>query len=243
MRTKVALSFLIMVMVSAVTPADVLLNSDTPQNPSLDQLKERLSKQYATIEKTIASPPKPSDSPILVRTPGQPPYDLADYKKRLRLWQDDLAQSFKAAGDTVTEILKTNPSDADYWRERLETLQLYAEPVSSPETRSVFGRTEVQQSARLLEMPLPGSTDEARAAKARGEVRLRLVLAADATVKYVFPIKSLRHGLTESAMAAAGQIKFEPAVRNGQPASQFLTLVYEFKDGQPRKPYVPSTEF
>jgi hypothetical protein len=34
-----------------------------------------------------------------------------------------------------------------------------------------------------------------------------------------------------------------PAVRNGQPASQFLTLVYEFKDGKSRKPYVPRTEF
>ena len=68
-------------------------------------------------------------------------------------------------------------------------------------------------------------------------------MAADATVKYVFPIKSLRYGLTESAMTAATQIKFEPAVRNGQPASQFVTLVYEFKDGHTGKPYVPRTEF
>jgi TonB family protein len=243
MRTKIGLSFLIIAMVSAIVPAGASPKSNTHQSLSLDQLKEKLNKQYATIEKTIANPPNPADSPALVRTPGQPPYDLANYKKRLRLWQDDLAQSFKAAADTVDEILKTNPPDAEYWRERLETLQLYAEPVSSPDTRSIFGRSEVETSARILEAPPAVYTTEAQAAKARGDVRLRLVLAADGTVKYVFPIKSLRYGLTESAMAAAAQIKFEPAVRHGQPASQFVTLVYEFKDGQARKPYIPRTEF
>jgi hypothetical protein len=213
------------------------------QNPSIAQLKEKLVKQYATIEKTIANPPNPADSPILVRTPGQPPYDLADYKKRLRHWQDELAQTFKAAADTVAEILKTNPKDADYWQERLETLTLYSQPVSSPQTRTVYGRSEVETSAHILDAPAAVYTTAAQAAKAHGDVRLRLVLAADATVKYVFPIKSLRYGLTESVITAAAQIKFEPALRNGQRVSQFVTLVYEFKDGQARKPYVPRTEF
>jgi hypothetical protein len=59
----------------------------------------------------------------------------------------------------------------------------------------------------------------------------------------VFAIKSLPHGLTESAMKAASAIEFEPAIRNSKPASQFITLVYEFKDGQARPPYIPKTIF
>jgi hypothetical protein len=69
------------------------------------------------------------------------------------------------------------------------------------------------------------------------------VLASDGTVKNVFPIKSLRHGLTESAMKAARQIRFDPAIKNGKPASEFMTFVYEFEKGLARAPYIPKTVF
>lgn len=128
-------------------------------------------------------------------------------------------------------------------RERRETMTLYSQPTSPPASRAVFGAGEVQKKARLVNAPAAVYTDEARAAKARGEVRLRLVLAADGTVKNIFPMKPLRHGLTEAAMEAARQIKFEPAIRNGQPASQFTTLSYEFKKGRGLAPYVPDHEF
>ncbi len=74
-------------------------------------------------------------------------------------------------------------------------------------------------------------------------MRLRLVLASDGTVKYIFPMKPLPYGLTEAAMAAARQIKFERAIRDGEPASQFATLSYEFKDGHGLPPYFPRPEF
>jgi len=70
-----------------------------------------------------------------------------------------------------------------------------------------------------------------------------MVLASDGTVKYIFPMKSQGHGSTEAAMEAARQIKFEPAQRNGQPASQFVTFVYEFRKGRSSKPYIPRTVF
>ncbi len=166
-----------------------------------------------------------------------------EHKRKMREWQDDLAQSFLAAAHTIEEILRLNPPNSEYWRERLETLRLYGQPVSSPDERKVFGASEMQKSARIVDSPAAEYTDEARAEKAKGEVRLRLVLAADGTVKNIFPIKPLGHGLTESAMKAAQQIKFEPAVRKGKPASQFITLVYEFDKGKGRPPYIPQTEF
>jgi len=202
------------------------------QQTSVDELEAKLNSEYATIQKTIFAPPNPRQYPI-----------AADYHQHLREWQDDLAQAFAAAANTVKEILKLNPSNADYWRERLETLELYAEPISSPEERTVFGSGEVQQSARLINAPAAEYTDEARTAKTRGDVRLRLVLADDGTVKNVFAIKSLPHGLTAAAMKAASKIEFTPAIRNAKPASQFITLVYEFKDGQARPPYIPITVF
>jgi TonB family protein len=219
------LSLLILALLAGATTSH-----PASQQTTIEQLEIKLKSQYAKIEKVIASPPSPRQYPV-------------DYRRYLREWQDDLAQSFVAAATTIAEILKLNPSNADFWRERLETLQLYSQPVSSPDERKVFGSGEVQKSAAILEANPADYTDEARAAKTHGEVRLRLVLTADGTVKNIFPFKSLGHGLTEAAMNAARQIKFEPAVRNGKPASQFLTLVYEFQKGQSRPPYIPKTEF
>ena len=202
------------------------------QQPSIDELKARLNSQYVTIQTTITQPPSPRQ------------YSLAsDYHRKLREWQDDLAQAFAAAASTVREITKLNPPDNDYWQERLETLELYSQPVSSPDERNVFGAGETQKSARILDAPAADYPDEARAAKLHGDVRMRLVLASDGTVKDVFPIKSLPHGLTDAAMKAARKIQFEPAVRNSKPASQFITLVYEFRNGEARPPYIPKTIF
>ena len=199
---------------------------------SIQQLETKLKSHYGEIEKLFASPPRRSAA----ATP-------AHYQRLLREWQDDLAQSFVRAAATVEQILALNPPNREMWQERLETLRLYSTPVSSPAERTVFGSGEVQTSARVIETPLAEYTNEARTAKTHGDVRLRLVLANDGVVKNVFPIKSLSHGLTESAMKAARQIKFEPAVRNGKPASEFMTFVYEFEKGQSKLPYIPRTIF
>lgn len=165
---------------------------------------------------------------------GPPAHDYPDaYRVVLRAWKDRLANSFAEAAKTGEEILKLNPANSEMWRERLETLRLYSQPISSPDQRTVFGDGEVQKQARVIDSPAAAYTEAARTDKIRGEVRLRVVLAFDGTVKNVFPIKSLSHGLTESAMEAARQIKFQPAIRNGEPASQFATFVYELRRTTP----------
>jgi TonB family protein len=209
----------------------VLATSSSAQT-SHEQLEAKLSQQYAAIEKEIGSPP--------VFDPSAE--DASAYRLVLRAWQDRLANRFADAATTVEDILKPNPPNSEFWRERLETLRLYSQPISSPDQRTVFGDGEVQKRARIVDSPAAIYTDEARADKLKGDVRLRMVLASDGTVRNVFPIKSLSRGLTESAVEAARQIKFQPAIRNGGPASQFVTFVYEFKKGNPA-PYIPRTIF
>jgi TonB family protein len=198
---------------------------------SMQELESKLKTQYAETEKLFASPPHGVG------------LSLPEYTRMLRAWQDDLAQSFARAAATVEAILALSPGNREMWQERLETLRLYSQPISSPDQRNVYGSKEVQTPALILQIPLAEYTAEAQAARTHGQVRLRMVLAADGTVKNVFPIKSLSHGLTEAAMAAARQIRFEPALRNREPASEFMTFVYEFDKGQSRPPYIPKTIF
>lgn len=192
-------------------------------------LENRLSVQHSAIQNHFKVPP-------------QRAFDAEGARLARRAWQDELARLFADAALTVEDILKLNPADAETWRERLDTLRLYSQPITPTDQRSVYGASEVSKKARLLETPLATYTEEARAANAKDEVRLRLVLAADGSVKNIFPIKSANYGLTESAVSAAHQLKFEPAMRDGQPVSQFVTLVYDFKK-KDAKAKIPITIF
>lgn len=218
------------VLASAATPHGLVALA--VQQNSLEQLEKQYQQQHEAILAVFANGPARRVYPV-------------DARLRVRQWQDELADSFTQARDTVDEILKLSPANAEIWRERRETLALYATPVGPPVARTVFGATEVKIRAKLIEAPEAVYPDEARQAEAHGEVRLRLVLASDGTVKHIFPMKSLRHGLTESAMAAARQVTFTPAVRDGHPVSQFATLSYVYKKGKDKSlvPYVPIPEF
>ena len=222
--------FLLALVISLTVPMLLDRHPARAQQPTLEQLKAKLEKQYVAIQNIFYNSPGKLTEP-------------RDFRERLSMWQDNLAKSFADAGATIDEILKLNPPDAEKWHERSDTMWLYSQPVSPPSSRLVYGASEVQEKARLVNAPAAAYPDEARAAKANGEVRLRLVLASDGTVKYIFPMKPLKHGLTEAAMEAAQKIKFEPAIRDGKPASQFATLSYEFKKGRGLPPYFPQHEF
>jgi len=200
------------------------------QQPQLAQLEKQFQKQYASIQSKFADGPEPALSP-------------AERHEMVGKWQDELAARFARAAATAGEIMKLQPPNLEMWREQRDTLLLYSQPISPPETRTVFGDTEVQKKARIFKQPLAVYPDEARQAKAKGEVRLRLVLAFNGTVQHIFAIKPAKHGLTEAAIAAARLIEFEPAVRDGRRASQYATFVYKFEDGKALPPSVPATSF
>ena len=68
----------------------------------------------------------------------------------------------------------------------------------------------------VLKRVTPEYTPEARAARISGTVVLQVVIQADGAPKIVKVIKPLDLGLTENAIAALEQWKFNPAMRNGK---------------------------
>jgi TonB family protein len=65
--------------------------------------------------------------------------------------------------------------------------------------------------------PNPVYTDEARSLKLEGEVLLEVNFLANGTLHVNRVVRGLGHGLDEAATAAAGKIRFKPALRYGQP--------------------------
>jgi TonB family protein len=78
--------------------------------------------------------------------------------------------------------------------------------------------------AEILWKPVPIYTDEARKLKVEGEVLVEAVLEASGTVKVLQVVRGLGHGLDEEAVKEAGQLRFKPALRDGQPSDSTVVL-------------------
>lgn len=91
-----------------------------------------------------------------------------------------------------------------------------------------FPANEVSQRARIISKPEPGFTEEARRESVTGLVRLRAVFSSTGEVTNITVVKGLPSGLTEKAIAAARQIRFQPALKDGRRVSQWVTLEYNF---------------
>ena len=91
-----------------------------------------------------------------------------------------------------------------------------------------FSAKEVTRKAQITSRPEPLYTEEARKNQITGSVSLRMVLNANGSVSNIAPLSRLPDGLTEKAIAAARQIKFSPAEKDGRKVSQYVTIQYNF---------------
>jgi TonB family protein len=79
-----------------------------------------------------------------------------------------------------------------------------------------------------LNEPRPNYTEEARQHKITGLVRARVLIGSDGLIKQVRIIRGLPDGLNEEAIRAAMQMRFKPAIKNGQAVSYWTSLDVEF---------------
>lgn len=72
-------------------------------------------------------------------------------------------------------------------------------------------------SVEIISKPKPVYTEEALQLKVEGEVLLEVMFGANGQLQVNRVVRGLGHGLDESAIAAANQMRFKPALRNGVP--------------------------
>jgi TonB family protein len=94
--------------------------------------------------------------------------------------------------------------------------------------RPGFGGGGSLQRARVLLKPEPQYTEDARKNQITGTVVLKVVFASSGEVVQIRALRTLPFGLTERAIAAARQIRFEPAKRDGRAVSVAMQLEYNF---------------
>lgn len=91
-----------------------------------------------------------------------------------------------------------------------------------------FSPREVSSKARVISKPEPQYTEEARKNQVVGTVVLRAVFTSGGQVTGIKAVTGLPYGLTERAIAAARQIKFTPATKDGHAVSMYIQLEYNF---------------
>ena len=94
---------------------------------------------------------------------------------------------------------------------------------------------QLNTTPEILDIPRPEYTAEGRSLRIEGDVVIELVYLANGSIQVNRVVSGLGHGLDESAVQAAQQIKFKPAKRDGQPVDfparvriQFR-LAYEYR--------------
>ena len=101
----------------------------------------------------------------------------------------------------------------------------------------VLAARQVAKKAKLKSRPAPDYPGEAVMHSASAVVRLRVILRASGAVTDVSIMKvalskgaptDLADAFIREAVEAARKIKFEPAVKDGKPVSQYVILEYAF---------------
>jgi TonB family protein len=85
------------------------------------------------------------------------------------------------------------------------------------------------EPAVIFDKPSPAYTEEARRLAIEGEVTLEVIFSGTGQVQVLRVARGLGHGLDESAVSAAQQIRFRPAMQNGQPVDFPATLHITFQ--------------
>lgn len=100
---------------------------------------------------------------------------------------------------------------------------------SGIETSTIAVPKSETNPLRIISKPRPSYTDAAREHQVTGTVRLRVTFLASGEIGSITSVGTgLPYGLTEEAVGAAEQIKFEPQKVNGVPQSVSKTVEYSF---------------
>lgn len=94
-----------------------------------------------------------------------------------------------------------------------------ADVPAPPTVSHAVAATEAKMvPAEILSKPTPEYTAEARAEKIEGEVLLEVIFEASGKIHVLRVVRGLGHGLDDAAVRAAEQIRFKPALKDGQPS-------------------------
>jgi TonB family protein len=108
---------------------------------------------------------------------------------------------------------------------------LFADEQAGPEGPKVKQKAAVSNTkpVEILSVPKPVYTSQGLAKRIEGDVRLEVVFTASGEVRVIRVIQGLGYGLDDAAETAARQIRFRPALQEGQPVDSQVPIRITFE--------------
>ena len=144
---------------------------------------------------------------------------------------------YQKAVETLQKAVEADEEDKNAWlylgmsHARLKKQSLAEKALNKADKISAKNKesVEAQAQVKITSKPRPSYTDSARMTQTQGIVKIAIEFGADGKIKAIVPFINLPEGLTQMSVAAAKQIKFEPATKDGKPYSTIGVLTYSFK--------------
>jgi TonB family protein len=96
---------------------------------------------------------------------------------------------------------------------------------NAPEPTKI-GKGVVQP--HIIYAPDPSYTEKAKRENFQGVSVLSLIIGKDGRAHHIKPVRIIGDGLDQKAIDAVSQWKFQPATKDGQPVSVFVTVEVAF---------------
>jgi len=100
-------------------------------------------------------------------------------------------------------------------------------PAPMPPSAVLVGTSSLRPKITYRE--IAKYTEEARDNITHGTVVLNVVFRSDGSISDIRVVRGLPYGLTERAIEAAVKIRFEPAIKDGQPVNVRMNLEFKFQ--------------
>jgi TonB family protein len=135
---------------------------------------------------------------------------------------------------TLAQWEKNRPADVARMKEAREQIAALEKLYTAEREREVekylaeMQQLQTDRKARLISRVEPEYTADAREKKIEGTVVLTFTIDHEGLPQNVQVKKPLYPSLDQSAIEAARKMRFEPAMKNGQPASVVISVEYVF---------------
>lgn len=154
---------------------------------------------------------------------------VAAARKNGRRWKDEV-QSLIPAEETLLKCLEQcvkNP-DRQIQETRLDWIRGFLEAAKRKTVNPEESNENSDSNMKIISKPRAPYTDRARQEGITGMVTLLLLFAANGEIPVIIVLEGLGGGLSEEAVKAARQIKFQPRIRDGKPVASVFSIQYGF---------------
>jgi len=142
------------------------------------------------------------------------------------------ASTVKKETEAAVPASVTAERNQDYQCSEDGTLDRILDPAEGGSDQTgerILSAKETDSRVVITSKPQPAYTKEARRNGIQGFVALKVLLSGNGRVSRIRVVKRLPAGLTETAIVAACKMKFKPALKDGEPVSQWVTAEYAFR--------------